>query len=228
MNKQINNIPTESDSVEASKLLHDPQIDIGILLELGSIGAGHAATALSDILHLPISIEVPKIHNIQAHLIPKFLGKQDMPTMAVYMQLREKYGCDIVLAIELSEAKKIAAMMTFAASISELDQAMEISAIHELANILIGSFLSAISDFVGLSLFPTAPQSTVDAFDAIIDFFLIRQAMFSENALVFETRFKREDEDASCMLMIFLSEELKDVLAQKSLEVLKNDALALY
>jgi chemotaxis protein CheY-P-specific phosphatase CheC len=117
---------------------------------------------------------------------------------------------------ELTEAKKIAAMMTLASSIEELDPAMETSAINELANILIGSFLSAISDFVGVRLLPTAPESTVDTFDAIIDSFLIKQSMFSENALIFETRFKRQGEDAKCILMIFPSQELKDLLTQKS------------
>jgi chemotaxis protein CheC len=197
------------------------EIDSSIILELGSIGAGHAATSLSDIIQQPITIEVPRIHNIQPHLIPNFFDKHEVPTVAVYLQLNENYGCDILLMFELSEAKKIAAMMT-CSSLEELDPEMEKSAIHELSNILIGSFLSAISDFIGVSLMPTTPESSVDSFDAIIDGFLIQQSMKSEYAMIFETKFKRLDEDAKCVLMLFPSRELKEVLTEKSKQLMST------
>jgi chemotaxis protein CheC len=117
---------------------------------------------------------------------------------------------------ESTEAKKIAAMMTMASSIEEVDPAMETSALQELANILIGAFLTSISDFVGLGLLPTTPETVVDVFDAIIDNFLIKQSMASENALIFETRFLRKGEDAKSILMLFPSEELKALLIEKS------------
>ncbi len=190
-------------------------------MELGSIGAGHAATSLSDVLQQPISIDVPKIHMMEPHLIPQFYNLHDTPTTAIYLQLKEKYGCDILLTFELSEAKKIAAMMTMASSIEELDPAMEKSALQELANILIGSFLTSISDFIGVGLLPTTPETVVDTFDAILDNFLIKQSMSSENAMIFETRFKRNGEDANSILMIFPNEELKDMLVKKSKELLE-------
>jgi len=211
----------KSDTKEAPTISDDQEIDLSILLELGSIGAGHAATALSDVLQQPILIDVPKIHNVQAHLIPKFYNQHETSTTAVYLQLTDTYGCDILLMFEVTEAKKIAAMMTFASSIEELDPNMETSAINELTNILIGSFLTAISDFLGITLLPTIPQSTTDSFDAIIDSFLIRQSLLSENALIFETRFKRQGEDAKCILMIFPSRDLKELLAQKSKALIK-------
>jgi len=213
MNSQIRmNLTTESDSKEPAELFVDQEPNLGILLELGSIGAGHAATALSDILQQQILIDVPKIHKIRPHLIPNFYNRHEMPTTAIYLQLTSKFGCDILLTFELTEAKKIAAMMTFANSFEELNPAMETSALHELANILIGSFLTAISDFIGISLLPSTPQSVVDTFDAIIDGFLIKQSMFAEDAMIFETRFKREGEDAKCILMIFPSQELKELI----------------
>jgi chemotaxis protein CheC len=192
------------------------EIDLGILLELGSIGAGHAATSLSDLLQQVITIEVPKIHNIKPHLIPQFYNLHDVTTTAIYLQLAHKYGCDILLMFEYGEARKIAAMMNMVATVDELDPSLEQSALQELANILIGSFLTSISDFVGIGLMPTTPQMVTDTFDAIIDNFLIKQSLVSENALIFETRFKRNGEDAKSILMIFPTQELKDLLVEKS------------
>jgi chemotaxis protein CheC len=200
----------------ASSAVEDSEIDLGILLELGSIGAGHAATSLSDVLQESVSINVPTIHTLKPHLLPGFYDLHDRPTTAIYLQLAEKYGMDILLTFEETEAKKIAAMMTMCGSVEELDPAMETSALQELGNILIGSFLTSISDFIGITLLPTTPQTATDGFDAILDNFLIKQSMVSENALIFETRFMRNGADAKCILIIFPTQELKSLLVEKS------------
>lgn len=209
-------IDVKTSGTDGAVLKGDAEIDLGILTELGSIGAGHAATSLAEILQEPISISVPKIHTVQPHLLPGFYNLHDRPTTAIYLQLADEYGMDILLMFEAAEAKKIAAMMNMCTSVDELDPAMETSALQELGNILIGSFLTAISDFVGVTLLPTTPQSVTDGFDAILDMFLIRQSMVGENALVFETRFMRNDTDAKCILIIFPTQELKDLLVEKS------------
>jgi chemotaxis protein CheC len=197
------------------------QENLGIFLELGSIGAGHAATALSEVLQQPVSIEVPRLITIPTHMVTQFYKRYDTPTEAVHLQLMEDFGCDILLMIELNEAKKIASMMTMAASIDECDPEIQSSAIKELANILIGSFLTAISDFSGVKLLPTTPQSIIDGFDAIIENFLIKQSMVSEDALVFETRLKRSGQDSDSLLMIFPSVELKEKLVKYSKKLIE-------
>ena len=196
----------------------DEVADLGILLELGSIGAGHAATSLSDVLQQQVLIEIPKIHKIPPiTLYERYKDKDQVPTTAIYMKLADS-ECDILLMFELTEAKKIAAIMTMTPSIEELDPAMEESAIQELANILIGSFLTAISDFTGLQLMPSTPLRVVDTLGTIMDNFIVKQSMLSEQALVFDTHFKRSNDDANSMLMLFPSPELLEVLVKKSKE----------
>jgi chemotaxis protein CheC len=199
-------------------------MNLGILLELGSIGAGHAATSLSQVLQEPVSIDVPKIHTLPSHLVPKFYAKHDKPTTAIYIQLGGESECDILLLFDLEEAKKIAALMTMAPSPAEVDPALEASAIQELANILIGAFLSAMSDFVGVKLLITPPQQVVDSFDAIIDNFLVKQALVSDVAIIFDTHFKRTSGDASCILMMFPSKEIQNILVEKAKTWLDDDA----
>jgi chemotaxis protein CheY-P-specific phosphatase CheC len=150
-------------------------------------------------------------------MLLQYYKRYDDPTTAVYMQLANS-ECDILLTFEVVEAKKIAAMMTMAPSIEELDPVMEESAIQELANILIGSFLTAISDFTGIRLLPTTPQRVVDTFDAIIDNFLIKQSMISDEALIFDTHFRRAGANANSTLMIFPSPQLQEQLVQRSKE----------
>ncbi|MEM2099239.1 MAG: chemotaxis protein CheC [Candidatus Bathyarchaeia archaeon] len=208
-----------NDKSENKKDMQNKPIDLDILLELGSIGAGHAATSLSELLQEHVAIDVPKIHVLPPHLLPEFYNKHDAPTTAIYMQLAEA-DCDILLMFEVDEARKIAATMTMAPSTDEVDATMEASAIQELANILLGSFLSAISDFTGVNVVLTPPQRMVDSFDAILDHFVIKQSLISDEVLVFDIRLKRASSDAKSILMLFPGKELQLLLVQKSKEVL--------
>lgn len=220
MSKKIENITNIAEENIAVINATDDSTDLGILQEVGNIGAGHAATSLSTILQQDVSIDIPRICSLPAHLVGKYYNRADMATTAVLMQLQREYECDILLMFEVNEAKKIAAIMTMAPSVEELDESMEESAIQELANIVIGSFLTAISDFTGVQLIPTPPSRIVDTFDTILDNVLVNQSLISEKALVFDACFKRAGTDAQSILIIFPSPGLKAVLVQKSKEML--------
>ncbi|MBC7130172.1 chemotaxis protein CheC [Candidatus Bathyarchaeota archaeon] len=202
-----------SDIIHATVV--DEYFDLDVLRELGSIGAGNAATSLSEILQQHVSIDVPKVYALPPHLVPKFYEMHDKPTTAIYMQLNGEYDCDILLLFDFEEERKMAALMTMASSPDEVDPELSVSAIAELGNILIGSFLSAIADFAGVTLVPTHPQRVVDSFDAILDNFLVKQALLSNLSLIFETRFKKGDGSVGCILMMFPSKELSQILVEK-------------
>ena len=200
---------------DVENLAPNEGMDLEIILELGSIGAGHAATSLSEVFGEQISMEVPKIYTLPPHRVPSFYKRHDVPTTAIYMELRGEADCDILLLFEREEAKKIASMMTFM-PVEELDPETEASAIEELGNIVIGSFLTALADFTGADLVPNPPQRASDSFDAILDTFLIKQLLNTDMAILFDTRFKRADGNISGILMMFPSKKLQNILTKKA------------
>jgi chemotaxis protein CheC len=190
-------------------------LDLEIFLELGSIGAGNAATSLSEIFQEQISIEVPKILALAPHKVPGFYGKNGVQSTGIFMQLRGDADCDVLLIFEVEEAKKIAAMMTMM-PLEELDPEMEESAIEELGNIVIGSFLAALSDFTGVNLVPHPPERTTDSFGEILEKFTKKQLVSSDMVIIFDTYFKRSDGNISGVLMMFPSEKMQNVLTEKA------------
>ncbi len=62
-----------------------------------------------------------------------------------------------------------------------------LSAMQELGNILSGSYLSALSDFTGLKIYPTVPGLSVDMFGAIISIGLIEISQISDHVIVINT-----------------------------------------
>jgi chemotaxis protein CheC len=211
MSRKIENTP----STAADKK------DFGILLELGSIGAGHAATSLSQILQQQVTIDIPRICTIPPNILPKLYHSHNMPATAVYMHLVEKLECHFLFIFEMPELKEITTMMTKNFFAEEGESSMESSAIEELGNILIGSFLNAISDFTGIKLVSTPPLLIGAPFDSIINDFVVKLSSASGEALVFDTCFKRAGGYyAPAHLMIFPSPELRELLIRKSAEII--------
>jgi chemotaxis protein CheC len=139
------------------------------------------------------------------------------------MHLEEKLECHFLFIFEMPELKEITAMMTKSFPQAEYASSMESSAIEELGNILIGSFLTAISDFTGIRLISTPPLLIGAPFDSIIRDFVVKLSSASGEALVFDTCFKRKGGYyAPAQLMIFPSPELHEFLIRKSNEIIDD------
>ncbi len=202
--------------------------DLGVFLELGSIGAAHAASSLSEFIQQPVTIDIPRIGTIPPNMLPKFYHSHNMPATAVYIHLVGKLECHFLFIFELPELKEITTLMTRSITPRECESSMESSAIEELGNILIGSFLTTISNFTGIRLISTPPLLVGAPFDSIVRDFVVKLSSASGEALVFDTCFKREGGYyAPAQLMIFPSPELRELLIRKSMEFAGKDNVEL-
>jgi chemotaxis protein CheC len=201
---------------KSTKKLSSSISDISILTEIGSIGTGNATVALSKIVQEPVEIEVPQMHICPPHMVPRIFDKHDTVVTAIFMQLRGEADCDIMLIFDAQEAAKIADLMTRNAGSSKPE--IEMSAIEELGSIMIGSFLSAMGDFTGTELIPNPPMVLNDCFDSVIDSLLIKQALCSDMAVIFDARFKRSHGSAEGFIITFPSEKLRQMLTDKGKE----------
>ena len=200
--------------------------DQDVLQEIGSMGAGHATVALSTMLQEKVHVEMPRLHTKAPHLVPSIYNEHDTVVAAIFMQLRGKMDCDVMLLFEAEEAKKIGTLMAKNAAENENNEEMKISAIEELGSIMICAFLNAMADFTGIELVPTPPQLIYDAFDAVIDGLLAKQALCSDRAEVFDARFKRTKGSAEGYLIMFPGENIRKKFAvsgKKWLEYNKSE-----
>lgn len=201
---------------ESSKLLEKKKLNR--LVEIGNIGAKHAAKSLSKILKQPVTIDVPRVGMIPPGVLPKFYHGQNAPATAVYMHLIEGVECHFLFIFEMNELKEITTLMTKILAHTAQETSIQVSAIEELGNILIGSFLTAISDLTGLNLI-SAPPVLMDApLDVIVSDFVRKLSASTGEALVIDTCFRRRGGYyAPAQLMIFPSFELQELLISKSM-----------
>ena len=189
-----------------------------ILSEIGSMGAGNAATALSDLIERKISINVPKIHVVSPVRIPDILKFYDLETVVVIEQLSVNLDCDLLLVFPVDEARKLVRILTDGMTCVGID---DFSVLDEVGNIIIGNFLNAISDFTGIAMLPAPPVHIVDLFDAILDIFLARISLEDRDAILFDARMMCEDDDIHGAMLMFISKSLQNQLIEKGAEWLK-------
>jgi len=79
----------------------------------------------------------------------------------------------------------------------------ERSVLRELANILASSYLTALSNLLGVPLIPSIPGLAFDMAGAVVDYLLIQLGKAGE-AMIIETEFASPENEVSGRLFLFL------------------------
>jgi chemotaxis protein CheC len=149
------------------KALKDVQLDA--LREVANIGAGHAATALSQMTGSTIMISVPTINIASLEDVPTQISEPEEPIAAVLMHMLGDLTGRTLLVFPRPTAMRLAELMLRRpAGTSQEMGPLEQSAITEAGNILSGAYMNALSDFMGLMLLPSPPSLAVDMSSAIL------------------------------------------------------------
>ncbi|GFN31872.1 chemotaxis protein CheC [Paenibacillus xylaniclasticus] len=163
---------------------------LDVLKEIGNIGAGNAATALSRLLDKPVDMAVPQVSLLPFEQIADIVGGSEQIVIAVYLRVEGDAPGNMFFIIEEPSAKRIMhQLMSFEIREQEGYSEMELSALCEIGNILGGSYLSSLADFTGLSLMPAVPAVAVDMAGAILSYGLLQFGEMGDSALLIETSF---------------------------------------
>ncbi|MCL2663545.1 MAG: chemotaxis protein CheC [Oscillospiraceae bacterium] len=167
---------------------------LDVFKEIGNIGAGHAASALAEILNRRITMSVPEASVLPFSDIVDVLQGPETLVAGVLIDISGELNGYILLLLDMDDAMAMVsqALQQPPRSTSdpdfELDE-MEKDTLLEIANILVGSFLSAISSFSGLGSIPAVPQLSVDMLGAILSIAMIEYGMIGDSALFLKTQF---------------------------------------
>jgi chemotaxis protein CheC len=143
-------------------------IQMDALREVANIGAGHAATALSQMIGETIMISVPTINVSRLEEIPPQVAAPDEPVAAVLMHMLGDLTGRTLLVFPRRTARRIASLLLRRPAETDEFSEMEQSAIKEAGNILSSAYMNALSDFMGMMLIPSPPSLAVDMSSAVL------------------------------------------------------------
>jgi len=178
--------------------IHSLHLDV--LKEIGNIGAGHAATSLSKLLNKKIDMQVPDVQIISFAEIMELAGGSENIVAGIFLRIEGDVSGSMFFMLPIDQATNFAKGMIGDDSIDLRHPPfgeLPLSALQELGNILSGSYLSSLSDFTNLSLYPSVPALAIDMAGAIVSYGLIELSQVSDYAIVINTAINEENTCAS-------------------------------
>lgn len=135
--------------------------------EIGTVGAGHSAIALSQLLQQKINIAVVKVQIAPSDDFNAIMGGPDVLAMAVYIQMLGDMQGGLALIFKRDDALKLMDILLHKEEsniITELGQ----SALKEACNIISGSYLSSLSQLIPFKIALSIPRFSLDKISNII------------------------------------------------------------
>jgi len=171
---------------------------LDVLKEVGNIGAGNAATALSVLLKKGIDMNVPSVRVVSFQDITELVGGPDTIVCAIFLRIEGEAPGSMFFMVPVNEAEKLIRPL-IGDPLFQLEHPpfmeMGISALQELGNILAGSYLSSLSDFTKLHLYPSVPALSIDMAGAILSYGLFELSQVSDFAIVIDTAISETDKN---------------------------------
>ena len=131
-------------------------LELDTLREIGSIGTGNAATALSSLLQCEVRIEMPEVRILGYNEAIDWIGGPEVITAGVLVRLGGEIN-GIMLSVQQMDFinQVLGRMMNRTVceygQLSELDR----SALVEVGNIMISTFVNALSGLAGVTIQPS-------------------------------------------------------------------------
>jgi len=179
----------------SEEILNLSLIQLDALKEIGNVGAGNSATALSQLINRKIDMTVPQISIIPLGDVPDIVGGPDAMVAGVFLRVYGPAPSSILFLLPRDSAFSLVDMLMgreqgYTTSLNSMDE----SALMEIGNILAGAYLNALSYFTKLTLLPSIPSLAVDMAGAILSVILIQLGEMGDHALVIETEFTTEND----------------------------------
>jgi chemotaxis protein CheC len=194
-------IPGEKCMTETQEIkLKDEEKDA--LKEVGNMGIGHAATALSKMINKKIDISLPNIRIIRTN---QAFDRYENEILASEMEITgDLEGTSIMLFPKQTGLQLIDKLYMRAPGETKTVDEDAKSAFNETANVIGGAYLNSLARFLSIKLFPKPPifyEGTVKDLRANLentDFFSI---------VSIDTELKTDAEEINGSFLLIFSEE---------------------
>jgi len=145
------------------------ELHIDAIREVASIGSGNAATSLSNLLNQQVKIAVPRVDLMEFNEAIDILGGPETIACGIMVRLSGDIN-GIILYLQELDFINVVLKSVFGKTIDSYEQLgeMETSALVEIGNIGISSYINSLTAFVGLDVQLSVPAFCINMAGAMI------------------------------------------------------------
>lgn len=170
------------------------EMQLDALREVGNIGAGHSATALSQLVDKPIGLVYPDLETVPIGDVPGVFGGPEQLVGATYLRLLGDISGGILFMTSRESALALVDLMhSRPPGTSKSFGHGEEALVMHVASILASSYTAAIARMTDLNILPSQPAFALDMAGAILQVAITEVGMTASSALLVRTRFTDEE-----------------------------------
>ncbi|MDP2846314.1 MAG: chemotaxis protein CheC [Candidatus Methanoperedens sp.] len=172
------------------------------LKELGSIGIGQVTTSLAKMVNQKVEISLPDMKFIPLIKVPHLI-KNEEPMIGVIQELKGDCRGFLLLLLLKDSAKSLIKLVMGETKETDTFDEMEQSVMKELGNIMNGTYISALSNFLEIEIGLSPPLQAYDMGDAIINQLIGVMSQDADDVLFLKTEFFIHSEKVNGKILIF-------------------------
>lgn len=178
-------------------------LEIDTLREIGSIGTGNAATALSQMLGKEVRITLPEVRIMGYNEAIDWIGGPEAITAGVLSQLGGEIN-GIMLSVQQLDFINLVLTSILGKPVAGFHQLqeMQISTLVEVGNIMISTFINALCALAGITVTLTVPAFAVDMQGAILTVPMAAYGGQSDYIMTIGGNFIYENRQAPCRILL--------------------------
>ena len=178
-------------------------LELDTLREIGSIGTGNAATALSSLIGQQVRIEMPEVRIMGYNEAIEWIGGPEEITVGVLVKMSGQVN-GIMLSVQQLKFVNLVLESMLGKGVEDYSglHEMECSALIEVGNIMISTFINALSSLAGIDIELTVPAFTVDMQGAIMAVPMAEYGGQSDYIMTIGGNFVRDGQTVPCRLLL--------------------------
>ncbi len=178
-------------------------LEIDTLREIGSIGTGNAATSLSEMLGKPIRITLPEVRIMGYNEAIEWIGGPEAITAGVLVKISGQMN-GLMLSVQSLEFVNLVLNSMLDEDIHDYNELKELekSALIEIGNIMISTFINALTGLADISLDLTVPCLTVDMQGAILAVPMAEYGGQTDYLMTIGGNFICDEQEVPCRLLL--------------------------
>ncbi|USF27933.1 CheY-P phosphatase CheC [Firmicutes bacterium ASF500] len=191
-------------------------LEMDTLREIGSIGTGNAATALSQMMNRPVRITLPEVRIMGYNEAIEWIGGPEEVTAGVLVKMSGDVG-GIMLSVQKLELVNIVLETMLGESVTSYEGLNELarSAMVEIGNIMISTFINALSGLADLNIKLTVPAFAVDMQGAILTVPMAEYGGMSDYLMAIGGNFVCDGKEVPCHVLLSPDLRSLDFLLRK-------------
>lgn len=192
------------------------ETEIDIIKEIGSIGNGNAATALSGMLNTMVSMNLPKVEVLEFNEALYHLGSPEDVVAAILVEMSGEIEGMMLFVLTQEFADEILKKMLGKekAELISLEE-IDVSALTEVGNIMISSYINALSTLTKVNVNLSVPQIAVNMLGGILSLPMATMGIESDRMMMITGQFHIDGKELDSNMLLLPNVESLNILMKK-------------